>query len=240
MLTQLQSNKTKVYIFIVILCLTLNSCGLGILFQVRYDFDIAQDEIIEFGETNEIPMDELYLLSEDYPNLLIDLAQQANLAKDTMKNFMQPLQVICYDYSDSIVGFIPNCLVRGNFLSTSLKWNKENVFDEFPILTPRFIISEADSSYIIDSRPVTIPSDSIISYLNPIIDKEKVIKKQNIEEYKVFVFCGLMLENYSEDLIGEVKKSIEIGNKEGKTISVYYVMTDGLYDYQISQLQNHN
>lgn len=43
-----------------------------------------------------------------------------------------------------------------------------------------------------------------------------------------------MLENYSEDLIEEVQKSIEIGKKEGKSISVYYIITDGLFDYNIN------
>lgn len=235
MSTQLKQNRLKIYIIAALLSLTMSSCGFGVLFQIRFDFDITKDEIIEFAENNKISMDDLYILSDMYPNLLTNLAEQSNLSADTMKFYKQPLQVICYDNKDSTVGFIPNCLVGGTFTSASLKWNDNKDFDEFPIQTPRLLILNSDSSNAIDTRPVTILPDSIISYIYPLTDRQNEIvgKKENLEEYKIFIFCGLMLENYSEDLIEEVQKSVEIGEKEGKSISVYYIITDGLFDYQI-------
>lgn len=229
-------NRIKKYLMFAFLSVTISSCGFGILFQVRYDFDISKDEIFEFAEKNKISEDALYLISDDYPKFLSDYAQNSNLTNDTMKYYKQPLQVLCYDYRDSLIGFIPNCLVRGTFTSASLKWNEDKVFDNFPIQTPRYIISKVDSSYIIDSRPIAIPPDSIFSYLNPVVDKKSasINMQPNPNNYKLFIFFGLMLENYSEDLIEEVQKSIEIGKKEGKSISVYYIITDELFDYNIN------
>lgn len=232
---QLQLNRLKIYVITAFLSIILSSCGFGILFQIRHDFDISKQDIIDFAEDNKISKDELFIISDRYPKFLSDLAQESNLIADTMKFYKQPLQVICYDNRDSTIGFIPNCLVRGTFTSASLKWNEDNDFDEFPIQTPRFIKTKTDSSYIIDSRPIAIPPDSIISYLKPVFDEqaESMNIKQNPKGYKLFVFCGLMLENYSEDLIKEVQKSLEIGKKEGKLFSVYYIITDELFDYRI-------
>ncbi|MEN9399759.1 MAG: hypothetical protein RL632_860 [Bacteroidota bacterium] len=165
------------------------------------------EEILALGEQYGIPRSDSYEMDSSYYSIVEQL--DTTRFKQDQKNLLQPLQVLYFDASGTLISYHVNCSVGG---FPNLKWNRFGDFNQFP----------AAKSVELDTMTQL---NNHLLHVNPL--NNAPFPDLRTYDYTVLVYWTGFMGRQSKRLVRVVKKNVRLA--KDKKVMVIYVNSDNFW-----------
>jgi hypothetical protein len=165
------------------------------------------EEILVLGEEYGIPRSDGYEMDSSYFSVLKDL--DTTRFKRDQKNLLQPLQVLYFDASGTLISYHVNCSVGG---FPNLKWNRFGDFNEFP--AAKYV--ELDTMTQLNNH---------LLHINPL--NNAPFPDLRTYDCTVLVYWNGFMGRQSKRLVRVVQENVRLS--KDKKVMVIYVNTDNFW-----------
>ena len=162
------------------------------------------DEILVLEEEYSIPQSDGYEMDSSYFAVLKDF--DTTRFKRDQKNLLQPLQVLYFDASGTLISYHVNCSVGG---FPNLKWNRLGDFNQFP---PAKSV-ELDTMKHVSNH---------LLHINPL--NNAPFPDLRTYDIAVLVYWNRFMGRQSKRLVRVVQENVSLA--KDKKVMVIYVNTD--------------